>query len=89
MNVAVSEAALREALAINPASGADWWTLVNLESVSLSEQDINAMTVALATPMLSDADQRHLHLALAKILESRGEAENARRHLKLANRIPG
>lgn len=84
-----TEAALREALAINPASGADWWTLANLESVALSERDINAMTVALATPMLSDADQRHLHLALAKVLETRGEDENARRHLDLANRIAG
>jgi tetratricopeptide (TPR) repeat protein len=79
--------AYRRALNINPALGEVWWSLANLKTVSLSEQDINAMTVALATPMLGDEDCLHLHFALGKALEDRGQAETAFRHYRLGNTI--
>jgi tetratricopeptide (TPR) repeat protein len=79
--------AYRRALDINPALGEVWWSLANLKTVGLSEQDINAMTVALATPMLGDEDCLHLHFALGKALEDRGQAEAAFRHYRLGNTI--
>lgn len=79
-----SEDDFRRALASNPASGADWRALAEMNSAALSDLDINAMTVALATPMLSEEDQRHLHFALAKVLGDRGDAAAALRHSNLA-----
>ncbi len=79
--------AYRRALTINPALGEVWWSLANLKTVTLSDQDINAMTVALATPMLSEEDQLHLHFALGKALEDEAEIESAFRHYKLGNAI--
>ena len=89
MSGAKPESTLRHALAINPASGIDWWTLANLKGVELSDRDVNAMTVALATPMLSEGDQKHLHFALAKVLGDRGDDETARRHRALGEKIGG
>lgn len=80
-------AAYRRALEISPSLGEVWWSLANLKTVALSEQDINAMTVALATPMLGDDDCLHLHFALGKALEDRDMAEAAFRHYRLGNAI--
>lgn len=79
--------AYRKALEINPSLGEVWWSLANLKTVTLSEQDINAMTVALATPMLGEDDCLHLHFALGKALEDRKQPESAFRHYRLGNAI--
>ncbi len=84
---AESVEAYRKAIAINPCLGEVWWSLANLKTVQFSDSDLNAMTVALATPMLSSDDRLHLHFALGKALEDRKEAEPAFRHYALGNTI--
>jgi tetratricopeptide (TPR) repeat protein len=84
---AESVEAYRKAIAINPCLGEVWWSLANLKTVQFSDSDLNAMTVALATPMLSSDDCLHLHFALGKALEDRKEAEPAFRHYALGNTI--
>lgn len=79
--------AYRKALEINPSLGEVWWSLANLKTVTFSEQDINAMTVALATPLLGEEDCLHLHFALGKALEDRKQPEYSFRHYRLGNAI--
>jgi hypothetical protein len=45
------------------------------------------MTAALAKPGLGDDDRLHLHFALGKALEDRGEAESAFAHYSQGNRL--
>ncbi|HEY0131799.1 MAG TPA: sulfotransferase [Allosphingosinicella sp.] len=82
-----SVAAYRRALAAAPALGEVWWSLANLKTVTFDERDIAAMTAALATPGLGDEDRLHLHFALGKALEDRGEAEPAFAHYAEGNRL--
>ncbi|HEX8125341.1 MAG TPA: sulfotransferase [Allosphingosinicella sp.] len=82
-----SVAAYRRALASAPALGEVWWSLANLKTVVLDEDDIAAMTAALTKPAPSDDDRLHLHFALGKALEDRGEAESAFAHYSQGNRL--
>ena len=82
-----SVAAYRRALDAAPALGEVWWSLANLKTVVLGEDDVAAMTAALAKPGLGDDDRLHLHFALGKALEDRGEAESAFAHYSQGNRL--
>ncbi|HEX8466710.1 MAG TPA: sulfotransferase [Allosphingosinicella sp.] len=82
-----SVAAYRRALAAAPGLGEVWWSLANLKTVVLGEGDIEAMTQALAKPALGEEDRFHLHFALGKALEDRGEAESAFAHYAQGNRL--
>jgi tetratricopeptide (TPR) repeat protein len=82
-----SIAAYRRALASAPALGEVWWSLANLKTVTLDESDVAAMTAALARPELGEDDRLHLHFALGKALEDRGEAERAFAHYAEGNRL--
>jgi tetratricopeptide (TPR) repeat protein len=82
-----SIAAYRQALAAAPALGEAWWSLANLKTVTLDEDDVAAMAAALTAPGLCDDDRLHLHFALGKALEDRGEAERAFAHYAEGNRL--
>jgi tetratricopeptide (TPR) repeat protein len=82
-----SIAAYRQAIAFAPTLGEVWWSLANLKTFDFDEQDIGAMTVGLATPMLGDNDRLHLHFALGKAFEDRGQPQVAFRHYEQGNRI--
>lgn len=81
-----SIAAYRRALALAPTLGEVWWSLANLKTFDFDDNDIGAMTVALATPMLGDADRLHLHFALGMAFEKR-RPEVAFRHYEQGNRL--
>ena len=70
-----SISAYRRAIAIQPSLGEVWWSLANLKTIRFDDADVAAMAAALTDPDLGVDDCFHLHFALGKALEDRGEAE--------------
>jgi len=79
--------AYRRAIALMPALGEAWWSLANLKTVKFGDQDIAAMTAALAYPGISDEDRFHLDFALGKAFEDRGRDGRAFRHYATGNAL--
>ncbi len=73
-------AAFRRALALDPTLGDAYWSLANLKVAPLTEGDQAAMRRLLAQPRLRDDDRLHLHYALGKALEDRGQPAEAFSH---------
>ena len=84
---AESVAAYRRALALEPTAGEVWWSLANLKTIRFDEADIAAMTEALAAPGLAQDDRFHLHFALGKAFEDKGETEASFTHYAEGNRL--
>ena len=82
---AESIAAYRKALAIAPALGEAWWSLANLKTVRFSDDDIGAMEKSLRDPELGDEDRFHLHFALGKAAEDKGDPKTSFGHYLEAN----
>ncbi|MEO7409798.1 MAG: sulfotransferase, partial [Sphingomicrobium sp.] len=82
-----SVAAYRRAIAIRPSLGEVWWSLANLKTVRFGDSDIAAMNTALHEPSLADDDRFHLHFALGKALEDRGETEASFTHYAAGNQL--
>ena len=80
-------AAYRRAIAIAPGLGEVWWSLANLKTVAFDASDLAAMRGALADEGLGEEDRLHLHFALGKALEDRGEAGDAFAHYAHGNRL--
>ena len=65
-----SVSSYRQAIAHMPALGDAWWSLANLKTVRLDDEDIAVMRAAL--PLATrDEDRYHLHFALGKALEDK------------------
>ncbi|PSJ41024.1 hypothetical protein C7I55_10870 [Sphingomonas deserti] len=82
-----SIAAYRRALSLAPNLGEVWWSLANLKTVRLDDADVAAMEQALEADPLSDEDRLHLHFALGKALEDRGDPARSFAHYASGNRI--
>ena len=82
-----SIAAYRRAIAAAPSLGEAWWSLANLKTLAFTDADAAAMTAALAAPGLAGDDRFHLHFALGKAHEDRGDAECAFAHYAEGNRL--
>ncbi|MEO8454993.1 MAG: sulfotransferase [Sphingomicrobium sp.] len=78
--------ALQRAIRAEPSSGDAWWTLANFKSFEFSPADLAKMQAALRT-RLSEHDALHIHFALGKAHEDRGEYEQSMRHYTVANAI--
>ncbi|WP_309604322.1 sulfotransferase [Phenylobacterium sp.] len=70
-------AAYRQCLALAPGLGEAYWSLANLKTAEATAGLEPAMVDQLARADLSDDDRLHLHYALGRTLEDRGEAEGA------------
>jgi tetratricopeptide (TPR) repeat protein len=70
-------AAFRKSLELSPGLGDAYWSLANLKTRALSADDEADIAAALARADLADDDRLHLHYALGKALEDRGEARAA------------
>ena len=77
--------AYRRAIAIAPTMGEAWWSLANLKTVEFSAADLEAMEAALIEEVLGDDDKLHLHFALGKGHEDRGEDDLAWEHYVRGN----
>ena len=84
---AESIAAYRRALAVQPTLGEVWWSLANLKTIRFGEDDIAAMEDALRQPGIRREDRFHLHFALGKALEDKGDAEVSFGHYAEGNRL--
>lgn len=80
--------AYRRALAIEPGLGEVWWSLANLKTWRFEDDDVAVMQAALAADAkLTDDDRLHLHFALGKALEDRGDAAASFGHYAEGNRL--
>ena len=82
-----SIAAYRQALAIQPTLGEVWWSLANLKTIRFDDDDIAAMEQALRQPDIGKDSRLHLHFALGKATEDKGQAEASFAHYAEANRL--
>lgn len=82
-----SIAAYRRAIELAPGLGEAWWSLANLKTVKFDNSDVAAMEAALDDAALADDDELHLHFALGKAHEDRGNANEAWHHYASGNRI--
>jgi hypothetical protein len=80
-------AAYRRAIIERPTLGEAWWSLANLKTIHFEDADLTAMVGALGEPGIGDEDRFHLHFALGKALEDRGQAEASFRHYSEGNRL--
>lgn len=72
--------AYRRCLALAPTLGDAYWSLANLKVGALTKVDEAAMSEALARAQVAVDDRLHLHFALGKALEDRGEASASFEH---------
>jgi tetratricopeptide (TPR) repeat protein len=82
-----SVAAYRRAIGIAPGLGEVWWSLANLKTVAFADADLAAMQAALDDQDLDPEDRFHLHFALGKAFEERGDAARAFDHYAEGNRL--
>ncbi|THD70070.1 tetratricopeptide repeat-containing sulfotransferase family protein [Phenylobacterium sp.] len=73
-------AAYKRSLALAPGLGDAYWSLANLKVAALGPADEAAMLAALDRSDLGAEDRLHLHYALGKALEDRGEAAASFEH---------
>jgi len=78
--------AYRRAIAIDNERGEAWWSLANIKSKVLTEQDLTAMLDALETAV--DAmNIAPLHFAIGRAMHDRGEFEKAFHHFSEGSRV--
>ena len=78
--------ALRRAVSVQPTHGEAWWSLANVKTYRFDSAEIAVMRQAL-DGKLNAFDALHIHFALGKALEERGEFEESFRHYAEGNRI--
>ena len=78
--------ALQRGIRADPAFGDAWWTLANFKSFRFSDRDLTQMRQALRRK-LSDENALHIHFALGKAHEDRGEYEESFRHYAAGNAL--
>ena len=78
--------ALHRAIRVDPAFGESWWTLANFKSFRFSERDLTQMRQALRRKLI-DEDALHIHFALGKGYEDRGDYEQSFRHYSAGNAL--
>jgi tetratricopeptide (TPR) repeat protein len=80
-------AAYRRAVGLAPTLGEVWWSLANLKTVPFTDADVAAMETALAAEGLGRDDRLHLHFAVGKALEEKGDWASSFAHYAEGNRI--
>ncbi|WP_405228286.1 tetratricopeptide repeat-containing sulfotransferase family protein [Lentisalinibacter sediminis] len=78
--------AYRECIRLKPANGESWWSLANLKTYPLGDEDIQAMEAALETPELNEQSEVNFLFALAKAWEDREDYDRAWHYYDKGNR---
>jgi len=78
--------AYRECIRLKPANGESWWSLANLKTYPLGDEDIQAMESALETPDLNEQSEVNFLFALAKAWEDREDYDRAWHYYDKGNR---
>jgi tetratricopeptide (TPR) repeat protein len=77
--------AYRECIRLKPDSGPTYWSLANLKTYKLSDDDIEIMVEKLEQGGLSDESEVNFLFALAKAHEDRGDYEAAWKYYEQGN----
>jgi tetratricopeptide (TPR) repeat protein len=73
-------AAYKRCIALAPGLGDAYWSLANLKVASFAAEDVAAMGAQLERADLPAIDRLHLHYALGKALEDRGDHAGSFQH---------
>jgi tetratricopeptide (TPR) repeat protein len=63
----------RRAAACRPGFGDAYWSLANLKTYRFTDEELARLTALQSDPALGTVDRYHLHFALGKALEDRGD----------------
>ena len=77
--------AYRECIRCRPDNGGSYWSLANLKTYRLSDEDITTMRSILGSEELGDTSRVNFLFALAKAYEDRGEFERAWDYYAIGN----
>ena len=77
--------AYRECIRCRPDNGGSYWSLANLKTYRLSDEDIETMQSILGSEELGDTSRVNFLFALAKAYEDRGEFERAWDYYAIGN----
>lgn len=80
-------AAYRAAYAAQPDFGDAYWSLANLKTYRFTEEEMRAMAAEVEAPGTAPDDRAHLHFALGKAHEDRGDHAAAFSHYDAGNRL--
>lgn len=79
--------AFRRATSLVPTKGVAWWSLSEVKTFTFDPADIETMNAALQQGDLTQEDRFHLHFAMGKAFEDRGEAVFSFNHYAEGNRL--
>ncbi|WP_262690618.1 tetratricopeptide repeat-containing sulfotransferase family protein [Kordiimonas aestuarii] len=79
--------AYRTAIKQAPELGEAYWSLANLKTVTLTDEEVAHMQAALKRPALTPEDAAQLSFALAKALEDRDDYDRAFKHYAEGNEV--
>lgn len=82
-----SVAAYRKSVMLKPEYGEAYWSLANLKTVRISDEELAIMRAQLARDNISDEDRFHLDFAMGKALEDRKSWDESFAHYDAANRL--
>jgi tetratricopeptide (TPR) repeat protein len=77
----------RRVLELDPSQAEAWWRLANLKTFRFTDEEFAALEQAAKALDAGPTNQLHLHFALAKALEDRGDDERAFEEYRQANAI--
>lgn len=80
------ERAYHACLAADPSYGEAYWSLADLKNYVFGDAEIASMQTLLRGEGGDDVDQAHLHFALGRAFEQRGDFVTAFRHYESGNR---
>jgi tetratricopeptide (TPR) repeat protein len=80
-------AAYQAAAAARPDFGDAYWSLANLKTYRFSDDDLDCMRAAQASPETATVDRYHLAFALGKACEDRGEYAESWRYYEQGNAL--
>src|SRR3984957_17072392 len=82
-----SVAAYKKIIELLPSLGEAYWSLANLKTTQFTNAEVDAMRLQLGRPDLAVDDQLHLHFAMGKALEDKGEYAVSFEHYALGNQL--
>lgn len=79
--------AYRKAIKLAPHFGEPYWSLANLKTQQVTDQELKAMQTQLTVPNLGYEDRLHFHFSIGKALEERGEYAESFQHYVKGNTL--
>lgn len=79
--------AYRKAIGLAPSYGEPYWSLANLKTDEIRDEEIEAMRTQLDESAAADIDRTHFHFAMGKALEERRRYKESFFHYDEGNRL--